>query len=68
VTQPQPLTPAEIHRQEAEQISPLTPASAGIKARDFKANRAMAMNEHLSQYCITGRRSRCKADGDEFER
>jgi hypothetical protein len=68
LTQAQPLTPAEIRPREAEQILPLAPASAGMKARDFEANRATAMSEHLSRYCITGRRSRRKANGYEFER
>jgi hypothetical protein len=39
-----------------------------MKALDFEANRATAMSEHLSQRRITGRRSRFKANGDEFER
>jgi CHAT domain-containing protein len=37
-------------RQEAEQILPLVPAGAGMKALDFEANRATAMSEQLSQY------------------
>src|SRR5262249_40623375 len=44
------------------------PESAVMKALDFKANRATALNKKLSRYRITGRRSRCKANGDEFER
>jgi hypothetical protein len=68
LAQPQPLTPVEIRRREAERIPLLAPASAGMKALDFKANRATAMNEQLSQYRITWRRSCCRADGDEFER
>jgi hypothetical protein len=39
-----------------------------MKALDFEANRATVLNEKLSQNRITGRRSRCKANGDEFER
>jgi hypothetical protein len=39
-----------------------------MKALDFEANRATATSEHLSQYRVTGRRSRFKANGDEFER
>jgi hypothetical protein len=39
-----------------------------MKALDFKANRATAMDEQLSQYRITGRSSRCKANGNEVER
>ncbi len=37
-------------RQEAEQIIPLLPAGAGMKALDFEANRATATSEQLSQY------------------
>jgi len=37
-------------RQEAEHILPLAPAGAGMKALSFKANRATAMSDQLSQY------------------
>ena len=37
-------------RLEAEQILPLAPAGAGMKALDFEASRATAMSEQLSQY------------------
>jgi CHAT domain-containing protein len=37
-------------RQEAEQILPLVPSGAGMKALDFEANRATAMSDQLSQY------------------
>jgi CHAT domain-containing protein/tetratricopeptide (TPR) repeat protein len=37
-------------RLEAEQILPLAPAGAGMKALDFEANRATAMSDQLSQY------------------
>jgi hypothetical protein len=58
---PQPLTLAEIRRQEAEQILPLAPASAGMNALDFEANRATAMSERLSQRrsMASARRRRC---------
>jgi CHAT domain-containing protein/Tfp pilus assembly protein PilF len=37
-------------RLEAEQILPLAPEGAGMKALDFEASRATAMSEQLSQY------------------
>jgi CHAT domain-containing protein/tetratricopeptide (TPR) repeat protein len=37
-------------RMEAEQILPLVPAGAGMKALDFEANRTTAMSDQLSQY------------------
>jgi len=37
-------------RLEAEQILPLAPEGAGMKALDFEASRATAMSEKLSQY------------------
>jgi CHAT domain-containing protein/tetratricopeptide (TPR) repeat protein len=37
-------------RLEADQILPLAPEGAGMKALDFEASRATAMSEQLSQY------------------
>jgi CHAT domain-containing protein len=37
-------------RLEADQILPFVPASAGMKALDFEANRATAMSDQLGQY------------------
>ncbi len=39
-------------RDEAEAIVSLAPASSVLKALDFKANRAMALSDQLSQYRI----------------
>jgi hypothetical protein len=61
LTRPRPLAPAEIRRHETEQILPLAPASAGMKALDFEANRATAISEQLSLYRsrASARRRRC---------
>jgi CHAT domain-containing protein/predicted negative regulator of RcsB-dependent stress response len=39
-------------RQEAESIIALTPKGTGLKATDFKASRALALSQQLSQYRI----------------
>ncbi len=46
------LTRLLFSREEAEAIYTLTPGGTGLKATDFKANRAMAMSDELSQYRI----------------
>ena len=45
-----PIRRLPFTRLEAEQILPLVPEGAGMKALDFEANRATAMSEQLSQY------------------
>jgi CHAT domain-containing protein/tetratricopeptide (TPR) repeat protein len=39
-------------RREAESVIALTPRGTGIKATDFSASRALAMNPQLSQYRV----------------
>nr|MBA2733881.1 CHAT domain-containing protein [Acidobacteriota bacterium] len=39
-------------RDEAEAILSITPQQSGLKALDFRANRALAMSDELSQYRI----------------
>jgi CHAT domain-containing protein/tetratricopeptide (TPR) repeat protein len=54
-------------RLEAEQIMPLVPAGAGMKALDFKANRATAMSEQLSLYRIVHFATHGLADSERPE-